>query len=60
MDYDSLYQQFDLSEIENKFEALFPTWDVSFRELFMAVINGNGAESFIEQGKIFCVWFFQK
>ncbi len=56
MDYDSLYQQFDLSEIENKFEALFPTWDVSFRELFMEVINGNGAESFIEQGKnILCM-----
>lgn len=51
MDFDSLYEQIDLSEIEDKFDALFPAWDISFKELFMSIVNGNGGAVIIGQGK---------
>ena len=48
---EELYGQLELEQIEGKFEALFPQWDISFHELFMGIINGNGTEIIIEQGK---------
>ena len=47
----SLYEQYDFSEMEEKFEHLFPTWDISFKELILAVMNGNGTETIISQAK---------
>jgi len=47
----TLYEQYDFSGIEDKFEALFPVWDISFRELVLAVMSGNGAGEFWEQAK---------
>ncbi len=51
MDFEMLYQQYDLSEVENKFSALFPKWDISFKDLFMEIIQGNGMEALWEVGK---------
>ncbi len=51
MNFEEIYSQVDLSEIENKFSSLFPKWDTSFSTLFEEVAQGNGAEAFIEQGK---------
>lgn len=47
----SLYEQYDFSGMEEKFEHLFPTWDISFKELILAVMNGNGTETIISQAK---------
>ena len=47
----SLYEQYDFSGMEEKFEFLFPTWDISFKELILAVMNGNGTEAIIGQAK---------
>lgn len=46
-----LYEQYDFSQIEDKFESLFPTWDISFKELILEVMNGNGTEAIISQTK---------
>lgn len=51
MDFSSLYGQYDFSSMEEKFESLFPTWDISFRELILAVMKGNGAEVITGQVK---------
>ncbi len=51
MEFSSLYEQYDFSSMEDKFEALFPTWDISFKELILAVMNGNGAETIAGQAK---------
>ncbi len=51
MNFEEVYQLVDLSEIEQKFESLFPTWDVSFSELFQGIMEGKGAETFITQGR---------
>lgn len=51
MNFEEIYQIVDLGEIENHFEALFPTWDISFHDLFMEMIKGNGADAILEQGK---------
>lgn len=51
MNFDEIYQQVDFSGIEDKFNSLFPSWDISFYELFLGVVNGNGEETFMEQGK---------
>lgn len=51
MNIESLYDQLELSQIEEQFESLFPKWDISFRDLFMKIINGNGVDAFMEQGK---------
>lgn len=51
MDFTSLYEQYDFSGIEDKFDLLFPTWDISFKELIYEIMEGNGAEAFWEQGK---------
>lgn len=47
----SLYEQYDFSGMEEKFEFLFPTWDISFKELILAIMNGNGTEALISQAK---------
>ena len=47
----SLYEQYDFSGMEEKFEFLFPTWDISFKELVLAIMNGNGTETLISQAK---------
>ena len=51
MNFEEVYQLVDLSEIEEKFNSLFPTWEISFSELFQGTMEGNGAETFIAQGK---------
>jgi len=51
MDIENLYRELNLNQVEEQFDALFPTWDISFYELFMEIINGDGLHSFIEQGK---------
>ena len=51
MNFEEVYQLVDLSEIEEKFNSLFPTWEISFSELFQGTMEGNGAETFITQGK---------
>lgn len=51
MNFEEVYQLVDLSEIEEKFDSLFPTWEISFSELFQGTMEGNGAETFITQGK---------
>lgn len=51
MDFSSLYGQYDFSSMEEKFESLFPTWDISFKELILAVMKGNGAEVITGQVK---------
>ena len=45
MDFSSLYEQYDFSSMEDKFEALFPAWDMSFKEFIIEVTNGNGMET---------------
>lgn len=47
----SLYEQYDFSGIEDKFESLFPAWNLSFKELILAVMGGNGTEEIIRQAK---------
>lgn len=47
----SLYEQYDFSGMEEKFESLFPTWDISFKELILAVMGGNGTEVVMKQAK---------
>ncbi len=47
----SLYEQYDFSGIEDKFESLFPTWDISFKELILAVMSGDGTETIMGQTK---------
>ena len=51
MSFEEVYQLVDLSEIEEKFGSLFPTWDISFAELFQGLLNGNAGEVFMNQGK---------
>ena len=51
MDFSSLYGQYDFSSMEEKFESLFPTWDISFKELILEVMKGNGAEVITGQVK---------
>lgn len=51
MDVETLYRQLELDQMEAKFEALFPTWEISFQELFSEIVNGNGIDAFMEQGK---------
>ena len=51
MNFEEVYQLVDLSEIEEKFNSLFPSWEISFSELFQGTMEGNGAETFITQGK---------
>lgn len=47
----ALYEQYDFSGIEDKFESLFPAWDISFKELILAVMSGNGTEEFLRQAR---------
>lgn len=47
----SLYEQYDFGTIEDKFEALFPSWDISFKELILAVMRGDGMTQIMEQTK---------
>lgn len=51
MNFEEVYQLVDLTEIEEKFDSLFPSWEISFSELFQGTLEGNGAETFIAQGK---------
>ncbi len=51
MDFSALYGQYDFSSMEEKFESLFPTWDISFKELILEVMKGNGAEVITGQVK---------
>lgn len=51
VDAASLYQQYDFSNIEDKFEALFPTWNISFQELLLSVMSGNGTRDILQQVK---------
>jgi len=47
----SLYEQYDFSTIEDKFESLFPAWDLSFKELILALMSGEGMAQVLEQAK---------
>ena len=47
----SLYEQYDFSTIEDKFESLFPAWDLSFKELILALMRGEGMAQVLEQAK---------
>ena len=51
MELSSIYEQYDFGSMEDKFEALFPTWDISFKEFILGVMNGNGMEAAIECAK---------
>lgn len=51
MNVETLYDQLELEQIEEKFAALFPRWDISFRDFFMEIANGNGMEAIVEQGR---------
>ncbi len=51
MDINSLYDHYDFSGIEDKFEALFPSWDISFRDLLFAVMHGDGIREIVTQVK---------
>ena len=51
MNFEEVYHLVDLSEIEQKFDSLFPTWEISFSELFQGVVEGKGMETFFTQGK---------
>jgi len=47
----SLYEQYDFSTVEDKFESLFPSWDISFKELILAVMGGDGTEEIMRQAR---------
>lgn len=47
----SLYEQYDFSTIEDKFESLFPAWDLSFKELILTLMRGDGMEQIVDQAK---------
>lgn len=47
----SLYEQYNFDEMEEHFMALFPTWDISFKELILAFMNGDGTEMIVQQGR---------
>lgn len=51
MNFEEVYKLVDLSEIDKKFDSLFPTWDISFAELFQGLLDGNTKDVFIAQGK---------
>lgn len=51
MELSSVYEQYDFSSIEEKFDSLFPSWDISFKELILAVMKGDGAEAIVEQAR---------
>ena len=51
MNIENLYDQMELGQIEEQFEALFPKWELSFQELFTEIVNGNGMEAFSGQVK---------
>lgn len=51
MDLTSLYEQYDFSGIEDKFESLFPVWEISFKDLVLEIMEGNGGEAILEQAK---------
>lgn len=51
MDFSTIYDQYDFSSIENKFNSLFPEWDFSFKEMVKEIMAGNGMEVIFEQGK---------
>lgn len=51
MNFSSIYEEYDFSGIESGFQGLFPDWDLSFHELVLSVVQGNGMEAIIEQGK---------
>lgn len=51
MDFSTIYDQYDFGSIENKFNSLFPDWNLSFKEMIKEIMDGNGAEVIINQGK---------
>lgn len=51
MEYSAIYEEYDFSEIETKFHSLFPEWNLSFKEFVMEVMEGNGADAILAQGK---------
>ncbi len=46
-----IYDQYDFGGLEDKFESLFPAWDVSFKELILAVMSGEGMDEITRQAK---------
>lgn len=51
MEFSAIYEEYDFSEIETKFHALFPEWNLSFKDLIMEIMEGNGAEAISAQGR---------
>ena len=45
MDIGTIYEQYDLGNLETQIANLFPDWNLNFYELFTAIIEGNGLES---------------
>ena len=51
MDYAAIYEEYDFSKMESSFAGLFPEWNLSFRELVLDIMQGDGGSAILEQGK---------
>lgn len=51
MNFEEVYQLVDLSQMEEKFESLFPEWNISFSTLFRMILEGNVQDTLYKQGK---------
>ena len=51
MDFSSIYEEYDFSGIESSFNGLFPEWNLSFKELVLDIMQGEGLDAIFEQGK---------
>lgn len=51
MNFEEVYQLVDLSQMEEKFESLFPEWNLSFSQLFRMILEGNVQDTLFKQGK---------
>ena len=51
MDFSSIYEEYDFSGIESSFNGLFPEWNLSFKELVLDIMQGEGLDVIFEQGK---------
>lgn len=51
MNFEEVYQLVDLTQMEEKFESLFPEWNLSFSQLFRMILEGNVQDTLFKQGK---------
>ena len=51
MELTEIYEQYDFGSMEDKFDSLFPDWNLSFQELVFEIMEGNGMDAIWEQCK---------